>query len=374
MTLMETRRTAHAVPARKEALVAESIAVAGGVARLAVPLGVPSALAQRWDLAGDFQVRTLHVVRAGGRARGVALTVHRPASAYEKIAGWWLADPTAATELLGAVVEHARAGGAVVVKAEVDPRSVSAPDLLVGAARVAGFVPVAAPVCGGPVPAEPHGVPAGLVRWLDGAPAPAHVPYYRQTTELTSGPVALATALAAAGEPALPAREQELELYREVTMFDGVDPFGLAVAAAARGHRPRVLISTPDPILLEGVTAAWDRDTRSLIQRGFRDRALAAGLEVETREFAIGEVVAHVAAGGTAVVLIDQHPLLAEPYPHWVTVHAARGDVVVLHDPWTDAHLGESWLDAADLPLPLETLDRIAAWGEPFYRAALLFR
>ncbi|WP_041582824.1 peptidase C39 family protein [Xylanimonas cellulosilytica] len=126
-------------------------------------------------------------------------------------------------------------------------------------------------------------------------------------------------------------------------------------------------------VLLEGVTADGEREASTFIQRSFRERALADGLEVETREFGIAEVAAHVAGGGTALVLIDQHPLHAEPYPQWVTAHAVRGDVVVVHDPWTDAHLGESWLDAADLPLPLKTLDRIAAWGEPFYRAALLF-
>ncbi|QAY69341.1 peptidase C39 family protein [Xylanimonas protaetiae] len=358
---------------RPRGLATEQRAVTGSTARGAVPLGVPAALAARWDLASGFQVRTLHLVREGQTVLGVAYTVHRPCAAYEKVAGWWLADPAAGPELLDAVVEHARAGGAAVVKVEVDERSVADPAALLATALAAGFEELPAPVSGAPIPPGPDGVPSGLALWLDGARPHAAVPYYRQTTELTGGAVALATALAAGGDASLLGRREELDLYREVNMISGCDPFGLAVAAAARGARPRVLITTPEPILLEGVTADWDRDVRAFIQRDFRARALAAGLAVETREFGIAEVVAHVAAGGTALVLIDQHPLLAEPYPHWVTVHAVRGDVVVVHDPWTDAHLGESWLDAADLPLPAATLDRIAAWGEPFYRAALLF-
>ena len=350
----------------------EAVRVAGAPSRDAIPLGVPAALTERWDLAGAFQVRTLHVVRAAGHVRGVAFTVHRPLAAYEKVAGWWLADAEAAPELLATVVEHARDAGAVVVKVELDELSVVGAEALVDAARAAGFADVAAPVGGAPLP-RGAAAPAALALWLDGTPAPTPVPYYRQTTELTCGPVALGMAFAADGDASLLTRRAELDVYREVNTVVGSDPFGLAVGAVARGRRPRVLISTPDPILLECVPAAWDRDTRAFIQRDFRDRALAAGLEVETRNFAVAEVVAHVAAGGTALVLIDQHPMHAEPCPHWITLHAVRGDVVVAHDPWTDAHLGESWLDADDLPLPVETLDTIAAWGEPAYRAALLF-
>lgn len=364
-------RTGSAGPLARSGV--ESRMLTGDVVRAAVPLGVPAQIAARWDLASVFQVRTLHVLRAGSRVRGVAYTVHRPSTAYEKIAGWWLADPEAARELFAGLVEHARAGGAGVVKVEVDERSVADGRSLIEAALAAGFEPLQAPVSATPVPCGSDDVPVGLARWFDGQPAHRPAPYYRQTTELTAGAVALATALAVGGDASLLTRQAELDLYREVTTIAGSDPFGLAVAAAARGARPRVLISTPHPILLEGVTADWERAARADIQRRFRERALAEGLTVETRPFDISEVVIHVAEGGTALVLIDQHPLLAEPFPHWVTLHAVRGELAVVHDPWTDAHLGESWLDAADLPLSLDTLDQIAAWGDPFYRAALLF-
>ncbi|ACZ32166.1 conserved hypothetical protein [Xylanimonas cellulosilytica DSM 15894] len=340
-------------------------------------LGVPAGLTARWDLASGFQHRSLHVVRAGGRVAGVAFAVHRPLTAYEKVAGLWTApahdDAATAAGLLASVVSAARAAGAVVVKVELDPRAVADTALVADAARAAGFADLPAPVGGAAHPVGPHDVPAGLARWLDDAPAPVPVPYYRQTTELTCGPVAVGVVMAAAGDDDALGRDAELTLYREANTLVGSDPFGLAVAAAARGHRPRVLVTTPDPVLLEGVTTDWERDTRSFIQRGFRERALAAGLDVETRDFGIDEIVAHVAAGGHAVVLIDEHPMHVDVCPHWITVHAVRGDVVVAHDPWTDNHLGESWLDGADLALPRATLDRLAAYGDPAYRAALLF-
>jgi hypothetical protein len=342
---------------------------------IAGPLGVPGGLPARWFLASWFQLLPLHVALAGDRELREAFSVLRPLAAYEKVSGWWApdGDPDTAAALLASVVASARAEGGVAVKVELDERSVDDVAALGEAARVAGFAELPAPVGGAAHPVGPHDVPPGLARWLDGREAPTPVPYYRQTTELTCGPVALGVVMAAAGDAEALSRESELTLYREANTLVGSDPFGLAVAAVARGHRPRVLVSTPDPILLEGLTQDWDRDTRSFIQRDFRSRALAAGLDVQTRPVGIDEVVAHVAAGGHAVVLIDEHPMHVEPCPHWITVHAVRGDVVVAHDPWTDAHLGESWLDGADLPLPVAALDRLAAWGDPSYRAVLLF-
>ena len=62
-----------------------------------------------------------------------------------------------------------------------------------------------------------------------------------------------------------------------------------------------------------------------------------------------------------------------ESCPHWITVHGTVGDHMFLaHDPWTDANLGESWIDGADLPLPAATLDRLAWYGTPSYRGLVL--
>ncbi len=361
MTLTERRHHAHATPPAASGVGAdpgrrtagsapgdtgtraESRRVGGSVRREAVGLGVPAPIAARWDRAGGVQVRTLHVLRAGTRLRGVAFTVHRPSAAYDKVAGWWLADTDAAGELFAVVVAHARAGGAVVVKVEVDERSVADAHALVEAALAAGFEPTAGPD-------DADDAPRGLSRWYGDEPAPRVSPYRRQAADVTSGAAALATALATSGVTAAPTAGHAVATA-------GDDVLGLAVVAAERGARPRMLVAADSP---------HPRD-------GLRDRAVALGLTVEARPFDISEVVVHVAEGGAAMVLLDQHPLRAEPDPHWVTLHAVRGTYAVVHDPWADERLGESWLDAADLPVSLGALDEIAAWGDPFYRAALLF-
>lgn len=352
--------------------VVEALAPDTVIAERAAQLGVPASIAARWQLASAFQVRHLHVVHADDQVVGVALAVHRPITAYEKLAGAWTTTGTAWAPLVASVVGAGVDAGAVAVKVELDPRAVSDVEALRDAALLAGFALAAEPVVGAAFPHEPHDVPAGLVRWFDG-PAPRAVPYYRQTTEFTCGPVATAIALAALGDDATLTREGELRLWREATTLPGCDPFGLALGAHARGSRPAVLITTPDPILLEHCTQDWERDTRSFIQRDFRARTLAAGLTVRTGAFELDEVLRHVAAGRPAALLIDEHPMHEEPCPHWVTLLEVRDDVVVLHDPWTDDHLGESHLDAAHLPIRADQLARLSGWGDVRYHAALLF-
>src|SRR5690606_17737385 len=104
----------------------------GGVGDAAALLGVPEQLRRRWDLASAHQVRHLHVARTAQGVVGVALAVHRPLTAYEKVAGLWvgpdLADAAGITHaLIASVVEHARQAGAVAVKIELDPRAVVDP-------------------------------------------------------------------------------------------------------------------------------------------------------------------------------------------------------------------------------------------------------
>lgn len=359
----------------------EALSIGGPASATVTALGVPEALLARWDLASSHQVRTAFVLRHEGAVAGVALGVHRPLTSYEKLAGVWLADGHAdrARELIDRTIAHAAAGGAVAVKLDVDPRSVSPLAAVVAAADDLGLTAVTRPVLGAAYPAEGTESPDGRAWWLDGYRPPRHVPYYRQSTEFTCGPVAVGMALAAGGDHRWQTREAELTLWREANTLLGCDPFGLAVAAARRDARPAVRVSVDGPILLESARGDWDRDTREFIQRRFRAEAAQLDLDTRLGDYPLSEVVEHVASGGLAVVLIDEYPMHAEHCPHWIVVHHVAGAdadgaaVVVVNDPWTDDHLGETWLDAADLPLPVTTLQRLAAWGDPSYSAVLLF-
>ncbi|MBW8484130.1 peptidase C39 family protein [Actinomadura parmotrematis] len=350
-------------------LVIDVLPVAGTAAGAADLTGVPAELLRRWDRHGGVQEAALVTARDGGALVAAAFEAHRPLTAYRKIVDVWAADDAAGDLLVENVEERAWRDGAVAVKREFAARD--------GAWRRAlerGYVEVPVPRWAGPV-AGPHRAEErfGLVRWRDAAPRRA-VPYMRQTTDFTCGPVALQMGLAALGLRGEPDRADEMRLWRTATTVGGCEPLGLALAAADEGAAPQVLLSTEEPILLELCRNDEERDLRAFLQSGFRAEAAARGLDVRTETFGLAALREALAGGAVALVLIDELGMHAESCPHWITVHGAAGDVFYANDPWTDADLGETYLDAADLPLPAATLDRLAWYGSPAYRGLVLLR
>ena len=236
----------------------------------------------------------------------------------------------------------------------------------------AGYETVPAPEIGAPIPDPGPAVPAAQVKWRTRTGRTA-VPYMRQTTDFTCGPAALSMLLAHYGILERVTRATELELWREATMAVGCDPYGLALAAAGQGATPRIVISTGGTLFLDELKTEQERDLRRFIQDGFRDRALAAGIETERRTFDLAELAKVIRAGGAAMVLVDELLVHGDVCGHWILVHAMDGDVFIAHDPWTETGQGETWVDGYDVPYPAEGLDRIAWTDQPPARAMLTF-
>ncbi|MEU8271791.1 peptidase C39 family protein [Sphaerisporangium sp. NPDC049002] len=343
--------------------------VTGDVGRVADGiLGLPEELLRRWRRAGGAQVRTLVTVRSGDALVGAAFEAHRPMTAYRKIVDVWAADEEVADALVTTVEDRAFQDGAVAVK-----RWFAARDAAWERSLDRGYRELPVPTWAGPVTEDPADTGFGQVRWRDRAPGRA-LRYMRQTTDFTCGPVALQMGLCALGLQGEPDRAEEMRLWREATTVGGCDPLGLAVAAAGRGAAPEVLLSAEGPVLLELCRTDEERDMRAFIQAGFRNELADRGIAVETAAFGLDRLRGALADGGIALVLIEQLGMHAESSPHWITVHSVDGDVFYANDPWTDADLGETYVDALDLPLPSAALDRLAWYGAPSYRSMVVLR
>ncbi|WP_433221937.1 peptidase C39 family protein [Microtetraspora malaysiensis] len=362
---------------------------------------VPEETLRRWRLAGGIQVRTLVTARANGVLVGAAFEVHRPLTDYRKIVDVWAPDERVADLLVETIEERAWREGAVAVKrwfaandhdgsaghragGPADPAVQDPAVNTAGASAAAGksawrrslergYREVPVPTWAAPVTTDPADTGYGQVRWRGAAPDRA-LPYMRQTTDFTCGPVALQLALCGLGLQDQPDRGEEMRMWRQATTVAGCDPLGLALAAADRGAVPEVLLSTDQPTLLELCTTEEERDLRGFIQSGFRADLVERGITVETTAFDLDRLRAVLADGAIALVLIEQLGMHAEPSPHWITVHSVDGDIFYANDPWTDADLGETYLDALDLPLPSATLDRLAWYGTPSYRSMVVLR
>lgn len=203
------------------------------------------------------------------------------------------------------------------------------------------------------------------------------VPYYEQTTDFTCGACCLMMALArdVAGFVLEPVAE--IRLWREATTIfmmsgpGGCEPYGLAVAAHEAGLDAEIHVSEPGDLFLEGVRSAEKQRVMALAQEDFRRRADAYAIPVTIRRFTLVELRAAIAAGKTAVVLISGYHMFDKKVPHWVLAHGDDGRHIIIHDPWVADERGESVADAASLPIPYETFDRIARFGKVGLRAAV---
>jgi len=346
------------------AAAVDEVMAATGLAGLA-----SERVAARWRRSGGVQERTLLTATLDSRPVGAALLVRRPGTASCTLNGLSTTTDTTVTDALIATAEaEAWSAGDALLKVSVDADDNLTPARL----DRRGFVELPAPHVPSPYPHDDRDVPRGFVLHRDGATVPT-MGYMRQTTEFTCGPVAISMGMAHLGLAPAPDRTSEIALWREATLIGACDPYGLAMASASRSVPTRVVMSTVEPILLEDVTNdPSTTELRTAIQADFAARTVKAGTLVEHRRFSVAELAPLVDAGAVVTVLIDQSPMHADADPHWIVIYGRLGDILLANDPWTDEHLGETWVDGACLAIPPALMELLAGYGDPPYRAMVV--
>ncbi|HAM44829.1 MAG TPA: hypothetical protein DCM67_07430 [Propionibacteriaceae bacterium] len=331
--------------------------------QVGAPFVLPEGVAAALAAAGGALVRTVYQLTEGDREL-IALGYHRAGTAQQK-----LTELTGAVELFGELAEHAAeelaVEGGISLKVELPADATAWAE----AVSAAGFVALAAPVSAAAPPVSADVVPLGFVRRLGDWDVP-ELPYFRQTTDFTCGPVSALTATNALGlTPALdPA--SEMELWRRATIVPACDAYGLAIGLADQGVASTVIVNTAEPLQLEEKPEAWRQDLSERTQAEFKARAEELGIPVLNADPGIAELLALVADGAIVLLLIDQLLMHADACAHWVTLHGVVGNIGFIEDPWTDSELGETWVDAHQQPVHAEALAKMSGWGE--YRSAVV--
>lgn len=291
------------------------------------------------------------------------LVTHRPYTAYRKIAQIWVRTTAALDAAVEYLVAHAlQVGGVAALKwqdEQADQRDHAIRN---------GFEDMTAPVPSGAGTTQR----AGYVRWLHAVPN-RPVPYYRQTTEYSCGPVALLMAQSAeTGEPIT--RAAELRLWRRAAHQPGAGPIALAVYADLDTFRPEVFISTDEVILGEHLHKRWELEVRELFDGEDERAAGELGIPINHRLFSLDEVAAELGSGSAVLLLIDEIFFHDDTGSHWILAHAHHRDIFLVSDPWIDAENGDSWVDASNLPVHKADLEKIAWWGDPAFRSLVVLR
>lgn len=292
-----------------------------------------------------------HVFAVGIGAPGApsawATLRQRRTSGMMMLTGWSCCSAEE-TELAGAVDVFARSQGAVLMRA-----STGLPDAITALAL------------------EDTG--RGYAqRWL-GAPiiSPHHTGHYVQSTGFTCGPVSLAMAMGAV------TRSTEIAIWREATTMIGLtgpggcDPYGVALAAARRGFDLTLHFDTTEPVLLDRANTEAKKDLMRFVQSEFRDAAMAE-LDVRRDPLTPEGLTRAIRDGAQVILLIDQCHTHDHHAPHWVLIHAERDGMFLVNDPWAEPEDGEGPADVDCIPVPLDCLMRMGAYGDPAYHAAII--
>lgn len=325
---------------------------------------VPDLLAQRIAALREYKGSLLLTHGPAEAPEGVLLALRRPTGALFRVVAFQVQPgprrQAVAASLAEQLLAAARREEVFLLRAAAADAALLDADLL--------------PLLGLPPLALPY-----TETWLGNVSASPrqHVPLYRQTTRFTCGPASLLMSFGVLGQPCSERRE-EIALWREASSIAGLtgpggcDPFGLALAAQARGYAPRVLTSTSRAMLLERVDTDEKRELIEFVQTDFRLRVEEARIPIEQRDFTVAELAAPVAAGGVALLLIDQFLTHGRHTPHWIVLHHHQDDWFLVNDPWTEPGRLEGPADAEHLPIRTTTLEDMAWFGEPAYRAAVI--
>lgn len=351
MTAMTQEAIVVTIAARPAALD-EDLAAALGAQQLA-----------SWLLPHPTYRPELVLARDAQGLAAALLITHRPYTAYRKIARVWMRSSAALDAAVEHLAEHARRLGDIAALKWEDAHA----DQREHAMRN-GFVEMAGPVPSGAGTSQR----AGYVRWLHRV-SDRSVPYYRQTTEYSCGPVALLMAQSAlTGETIT--RSAELRLWRRASHQPGAGPIALAVYADLDVFRPEVFISTEEVILGEHLHTPWEREVRELFDGEDERAAGELGIPITYRLFSLDEVATEIEAGASVLLLIDEIYFHDETGSHWILAHGHREGTFLVNDPWIDAQNGDSWVDAHDLPVRATELEKIAWWGDPAFRGLVVLR
>jgi ribosomal protein S18 acetylase RimI-like enzyme len=204
------------------------------------------------------------------------------------------------------------------------------------------------------------------------------VPYYEQTVDFSCGPCCLMMAKAHFVEGFVPDPVMEIRLWREATTVfmmsgpGGCEPFGLAVTAFEHGLAAEIMVSFHGALFLQSVRSEEKRRVMELAQVDFRSRAEDYGIPVAYRSVGRDDIAAALLEDKLVVVLVSGFLMFGKKVPHWVLVVGDDGEHFIVHDPWVEDEHGETSADAASIPIPHDIFIRMAQFGRPGLRAAVI--
>jgi len=207
---------------------------------------------------------------------------------------------------------------------------------------------------------------------------PTRVPYYQQTLDFTCGAASLMMAMLALAPTLSLDRTLELRIWREATTIfmtsghGGCGPFGLALAADARGFGVEVVVNDRGVPLIDSVRSQEKKEVMRLVHEDMLAEIALRDIPVTYGTLSLDAIQARFNAGAVPLVLISSYRIYGEKFPHWVVVTGFDEHFIYVHDPYVDADNGETLLDSMNMPIQPEELRRMSRYGRAGLQAVVL--
>ena len=209
-------------------------------------------------------------------------------------------------------------------------------------------------------------------------PQPVNVLFYEQTLEFTCGPASLMMAMRTLNPETPFDRKSELRIWREATTIfmtsghGGCGPFGLALAAVARGFKVEVRVNDDSVHLIDSVRDERKKEVIRLVQEDMLEQLRAQNVPVIYGDFGVNELEPRFNAGSIPLVLTSAYAIYRQKSPHWMVMTGVDEHFIYMHDPYVDYEEGETMVDSINMPIPRSAFNRMSRYGKAGLRATII--
>lgn len=203
------------------------------------------------------------------------------------------------------------------------------------------------------------------------------IPYFPQTLDFTCGSACVMMAMKYFRPKLELTRAMELTMWKESTTifmsagFGGCGPVGLAVAAARRGYKCRVIMGKRQTPFISSVRSKEKKEVVRIVHETLREEAKALGIIEEYYNFTYADIAEALRRGTVPIVLVSTYRLHQDRSPHWVVVTGFDRHNIYYHDPYKNFYEHGS-KEAQNIRIPVAEFHLVRRYGKDVNRNVII--